>query len=371
MTESPEPPSPPVRFKNLPLAEAAEAIVATGEPAFRAKQVIKWVYQKRVDTFDGMKNVAKETQRKLAGLFSLEKLPVAAMIPSPQGDAVKFGFALRDSPYSVESVLLIDGDRRTACLSSQLGCALGCTFCETGSLGLIRNLTQEEIVGQLIGIDDYCAAKGDRLVTNVVFMGMGEALSNFATFRSTLAIIMDGEGFAIGGRRITVSTAGVIPSIERLMREELNIGLAISLNGWSNERRSAVMPINKKYPIETLTAVAQRYFRKTGRRVTFEYVVIPGETDTEEAAQSLKKMLGVLTCKINLIPLNPTGTAAVSPTPSAMTRFAARLEALGLAATVRISRGRDIGGACGQLTARMHARGKAASGRPPEGVSSP
>ena len=137
------------------------------------------------------------------------------------------------------------------------------------------------------------------------------------------------------------------------MREELNIGLAISLNGWSNERRSAVMPINKKYPIETLTAVAQRYFRKTGRRVTFEYVVIPGETDTEEAAQSLKKMLGLLTCKMNLIPLNPTRTAAVSPTRSAMLRFPHGWKRWALQRLVRISRGRDIDGACGQLTARM------------------
>ncbi len=154
-----ETPLSPIRFKNLPLAEIAEMIRSAGEPDFRTRQVIKWVYQKRVDGFDAMDNVSKATRRKLAGMFTLEKLGVAAVVPSPRNDAVKFGFVLSDIPYIIESVLLIDGDRRTACLSSQLGCALGCTFCATGRLGLIRNLTQEEIIGQLIGINDYCAAK--------------------------------------------------------------------------------------------------------------------------------------------------------------------------------------------------------------------
>jgi len=351
----------PVRFKNLPLEQAAHLIVTAGEPAFRAKQVIKWVYQKRVDNFEGMKNISGVTREKLARLFAIDKLEVAVVHPSPRGDAVKFGFGLRDGSYIIESVLLLDGDRRTACLSSQLGCALGCTFCETGKLGLVRNLTQEEIIGQLIGIDDYCAAAGERPVTNIVFMGMGEALSNFEAFRASLAIIMHEECFNIGGRRITVSTAGVIPSIERLMREDLNIGLAISLNAYSNERRSAVMPINKKYPIEALTAIAARYFRSTGRRVTFEYIVIPGETDTDEAAQSLRRLLGSLTCKINLIPLNPTDGAAVPPSHAEMVRFAEALHRLGLLATVRTSRGRDIGGACGQLTAHEYTRAHAAT----------
>jgi len=344
----------PIRLKNMSPGELAEQIRSTGEPAFRANQVIKWVYQKRVDSFEEMKNVSKATRRMLAGKFTIEKLPVAAVLPSPRGDAVKFGFALRGDPYIIESVLLFDGDRHTACLSSQLGCSLGCTFCETGNLGFIRNLTQEEIIGQLIGINDYCGKMGERLVTNIVFMGMGEALSNFEAFRASLAVIMNEECFNIGGRRITVSTAGVIPSIERLMREDLAIGLAISLNGYSNEGRSAVMPINKKYPIETLTAIAARYFKKTGRRVTFEYIVIQGETDTPEAAQSLLKLIGSLPCKINLIPLNPPPGKPGTPSQEELIRFLERLHGLGLAATIRAGRGRDIGGACGQLTARKY-----------------
>ena len=154
----PENKSPLIRLKNLLLEKVQETIIETGEPAFRAKQVIKWVYQKRVDSFDAMNNISKVTRQKLANSFTIEKLKIETINESQNNDAVKFGFQLRDSLYMVESVLLIDSDRRTACLSSQLGCGLGCTFCETGRLGLIRNLTQEEIVGQIIGINDYLAA---------------------------------------------------------------------------------------------------------------------------------------------------------------------------------------------------------------------
>jgi 23S rRNA (adenine2503-C2)-methyltransferase len=342
-----------IRLKNLPLEKVREAVTGAGEPAFRARQVIKWIYQKRVDSFDAMNNISKATRQKLARQFTIEKLKTAAVLVSKNNDAVKFGFALINTPYLVESVLLIDGDRRTACLSSQLGCGLGCTFCETGRLGFIRNLTQEEIVGQLIGVNDYLAEHSDKLVTNIVFMGMGEALSNFDNFRSSLAIIMDNDCFNIGGRRITVSTAGVVPSIERLMAENLNVGLAISLNTFSNGQRSSIMPINKKYPIESLVEIARRYFEKTGRRVTFEYVVVVGENDTPEAARALKKLLCAVTCKINLIPLNPTsGSVAAPPSQRRLVEFADQLHVFGLAATVRTSRGSDIHGACGQLTAR-------------------
>jgi 23S rRNA (adenine2503-C2)-methyltransferase len=344
--------TPLVRIKNLPLPDLRQAIMGLGEPKFRAQQIIKWIYQKRVGSFAEMKNVAKETREKLSRTFCLEKLIPVKTIVSPHKDAVKFAFKLVESEYCAESVLLIDGERRTACLSSQLGCGLGCTFCETGRLGFIRNLTQEEIIGQLIGINDHCASSNDKLVTNIVFMGMGEALSNFGNFRSSLDIIMDEECFLIGARRITVSTAGVVPSIDRLIAENLTIGLAVSLNHYSNELRSTIMPINKKYPIEAIVEAADRYTKATGRRVTFEYVVIPGETDTPEAATALKKLLGHGSAKINLIPLNPvTGSKKIVPVKDDAVRFSERLHALGLAATVRASRGRDISGACGQLTA--------------------
>ena len=345
--------NPLIRLKNLPLEKVREAIIAAGEPAFRAKQVIKWVFQKRVGSFDAMNNIAKTTRQKLAERFTVEKLKTAAVLVSKNNDAVKFGFTLVGSPYLVESVLLIDSDRRTACLSSQLGCGLGCTFCETGRLGLIRNLTQEEIIGQVIGINDWLAEHKDKLVTTIVFMGMGEALSNFDNFRSSVAVIMDRDCFTIGGRRITVSTAGVVPSVERLMKEDLNVGLAISLNAFSDRQRNAIMPINKKYPIESLVEIAKRYFKKTGRMVTFEYVVVEGENDTPEAAAALKKLLGGVTCKLNLIPVNPvSGESRVPPSRNRLMEFADRLFKAGLTATIRTSRGQDICGACGQLTAK-------------------
>lgn len=339
-----------IPLKKISLACLEEEIIKIGEKKFRASQIKKWVYQKRVNSFEEMNNTPKDLKEKMAKKYSLQKLVPVTIKESVQGDAVKFGFKLYDSPHVVESVLLIDDNRRTACLSSQLGCALGCVFCETAKMGFIRNLTQDEIIGQLIGINDYLYKKDDKLVTNIVFMGMGEALSNFQNFRTTLDIIMNEECFNIGGRRITVSTAGVIPSIEKLIAENLNIGLAISLNAYSDEQRSKLMPINSKYPIKSLIEIAKKYFEKTGRRVTFEYVLIAGETDSDTAADELRKLLGGFPCKINVIPINPGRKNKITPPDeSLLMKFTNKLHQRGLAATLRKSRGQDIWGACGQL----------------------
>ena len=327
-----------------------EEMAKLGEPAYRAVQLLKWIYQKRVDSFDLMTTMSKAFRAKLAAVFAIDKMPCRTTLVSRRGDAVKFGFGCIASPHYIESVLLYDRQRRTACLSSQIGCGLGCVFCVTGKTGLIRNLTQEEIIGQLIGINDYLAAHNDKPVTNIVFMGMGEALANFRNLRSSLEIIMHSDAFNIGGRRITISTAGVVPSIEQLMAENLNVGLAISLNAWSDRERDRLMPVNKTYPIATLIEIAKRYFEKTGRRVTFEYVLIAGSTDTDEAIRTLVRLLGNFPCKVNLIPVNPSGTETLQPpSEQRMLRFADELHSGGIAATVRKSRGRDISGACGQL----------------------
>jgi 23S rRNA (adenine2503-C2)-methyltransferase len=342
----------PILFslKNLPLAQLGERIHLCGEPQFRRSQLMKWTYQKRLDSFDSMNNLPKKSKSLFSERFSLAKLDLAYHLASKHKDAVKFGFKTADKRGIIESVLLIDGDRRTACLSSQLGCALGCVFCETGRMGFIRNLTQEEILGQLIGINDFSAGKNDKLVTNIVFMGMGEALLNFDAFLSSLRIIMHEDAFFIGARRITVSTAGVIPAIERLMEQDLTIGLAISLNAFDNKHRDRVMPVNIKYPMESLVRIAQRYERKTGRPVTFEYVCDEGENDTPEAVQSLADLLRGVKCKINVIPINPAGDfSAHTPSVKRLQGFADALTSAGLNATVRKSRGRDISGACGQL----------------------
>ncbi|NLL12694.1 MAG: 23S rRNA (adenine(2503)-C(2))-methyltransferase RlmN [Fibrobacter sp.] len=342
-----------IRFKNLKISSVADVIEKMGEKKFRATQIMKWVYQKRVDSFELMNNMPKVLRQKLSEKFSLKKMELVSTMESRSRDAVKFGFLLHESSHIVESVLLIDRNRRTACLSSQLGCGLGCVFCETGKMGLIRNLAQDEIIGQLIGINDFLEKRGDKSVTNIVFMGMGEALSNFENFRSALDIIMNEDCFNIGGRRITVSTAGVIPSIERLMNEDLNIGLAISLNAFSDKQRSQIMPVNNKYPIARLIEIAKRYFDKTGRRVTFEYVLIEGETDTDEAVNALSNLLGGFPCKINVIPVNPGKSSGFkSPAEGRLETFANKLHQRGLSATLRKSRGKDIYGACGQLSSR-------------------
>ncbi|MDD5676063.1 MAG: 23S rRNA (adenine(2503)-C(2))-methyltransferase RlmN, partial [Chitinivibrionales bacterium] len=227
----------------------------------------------------------------------------------------------------------------------------GCIYCQTGALGFSRNLTQAEILGQLIALNDYLSGKKDKCITNIVFMGMGEALSNFDALMPAIGVIMADDGFQIGGRKITISTAGVVPNIKRLMQQDLNVGLAISLNAFNNEQRSRLMPINRRYPIEELVAVAAEYFKKTGRRVTFEYVCIANVNDTDEAAAALIKILGPCTCKINLIGLNPTNATTPYKAPAAkrLETFAELLRKGGLAVTIRAGRGRDIAGACGQL----------------------
>jgi 23S rRNA (adenine2503-C2)-methyltransferase len=337
-------------LKDLSPSSLAEAMVSLGQPAFRARQVTKWLYQKRVDSFDAMANVSKEARRLFTEKFTVEKLPMVAMLASEEGDAVKFGFGVADSEYLVESVLLVEGDRRTACLSSQLGCSLGCVFCQTGAMGFVRNLTQAEILGQLVGINDFQASRNDKLVTNIVFMGMGEALSNFDNFLSSLQIINSEDAFTVGSRRITVSTAGVIPSIRRLMQQDLPIGLAISLNAHDNAMRSRIMPVNRTYPIEDLVKIAGEYFDKTGRPVTFEYVLIEGENDGPEAISALAALLGKIVCKVNVISLNPAGSeTARGPGQEKVERFVQSLFDKGLNATIRRSKGRDICGACGQL----------------------
>ncbi len=338
---------------NLTLKQLQQELRDLGEPGFRFKQILSWIYQKRVDSFDGMRNISKELRQKLAETVTIEKLPIRYQLESKTKDAVKFGFAAGAEEDIIESVLIYGSKGRSLCISSQLGCALGCVFCETGKMGFIRNLTLHEITGQLIAANDYLATRSEKPVTNIIFMGMGEALTNFKTFLSSLEIIMHPECFGIGGRKVTVSTAGVIPSIEKLMAESLNINLAISLNACSNEKRSAVMPVNKKYPIEVLVKAAREYYRQTGSMVTFEYVLIHEENDTDEAAQELKKLFRNVPCKVNLIPLNPyTEGTLKAPSDVQLNRFAKQLADGGLQVTVRKSRGRDISGACGQLSGK-------------------
>ncbi len=345
---SPEPTAKQRNFRDLSLAALRDAVKDIEEPSYRTGQLLKWTYCKRAAAFDTMRNIPKRLRGRLASSFTLAKLPVSRVIQSEAGDAVKFGFPAPGG--CIESVLLYDGRRRTACLSSQLGCALGCVFCETGRMGFIRNLDLAEITGQMVALNDYLERRSDKMVTNVVFMGMGEALFNFERFTETVELLTHGDAFNLARRRITVSTAGVVPSINRLAEQGPHVGLAISLNTYCDSLRNEIMPVNRRYPIQSVTAAAGEYARKTGLTVTYEYVVVAGENDTPRAARALRSLLDPSLCKINLIPLNPTSSATGNrPSDRAMESFGRRLRDMGMTVTHRRSRGSDIAGACGQL----------------------
>jgi len=338
---------------NLSFEGIKKFLSNAGQPAFRFQQLIYWIYKKRVDSFDAMHNIPKEFRSCLKDNFLLNKLNPLSILESKNNDAVKFGFDTEDSKLIIESVLLIDGKRRSLCVSTQLGCGLGCIFCETGKIGFIRNCTLHEITGQIIAANDYLESHADKSVTNIIFMGMGEALSNFETLMDALKIIMDEKGFGLGGRRITVSTAGIIPSIQRLSKQNLSIKLAISLNAYNNEKRNEIMPVNRKYPLEELIKTAQNYSKIVNQIVTFEYVVIKGENDTNEAVTALVRLLKGVSCKLNLIPLNPNTDNTLSiPDNTDLDKFAKKLSEKGLTVTIRKSRGQDISGACGQLAGK-------------------
>mgnify|MGYP002749826306 CR=1 FL=1 len=335
---------------NISLDNLRKLLQEKGQPKFRYEQILRWVYQKRIDSFNEMKNLPKSLRDEFSHLFLISKLTIKALQESSDGSAVKFAFKTESDSYIIESVLLYDGKRRSLCISSQLGCGLGCTFCESAKIGFIRNLEQYEILGQIIAANDFLAERSDKLVTNLVFMGMGEALSNYSNFISSLNIMMDNSCFGIGGRKIAVSTAGVIPSLEKFLAEKINVNIAISLNSFSNEKRSKIMPVNKRYPIEDLVAFAVSYYKTARRMVTFEYVVIEQENDTLEAADTLMSILKKVPCKINLIPLNDSKNCEVKgPLENRLNNFASMLIERGLTVVVRKSRGRDIRGACGQL----------------------
>lgn len=324
-----------------------------GEPPYRARQVLLWAWRKRAGSFDQMTTIGKAVRARLAGMFALDKMAVEERRVSSAGDAVKLGLRLHESDHLAECVLLTDRQRRTACLSTQLGCAMGCAYCATGAMGFVRDLTQAEVLGQLVALSDHLAGAGDKEVTHVVFMGMGEALLNYDVFAASCRVISADWGFALGPARITVSTAGVVPAIDRLAAEGPAVNLAISLNAYDDAHRSRIMPINRRYPIAEVVAAGKRFATATGRGLTFEYVVVHGENDTPQAMSALVRLLAGVPCKVNCIPLNPTSTGTGSaPDYDGVLAFTAELHRRGITATARRSRGLDIDGACGQLAGR-------------------
>ena len=339
-----------VDLKGLLPGELREFVMQMGQEAYRANQLLSWIYDKGVANLDEMTNLSRNFREELKQVAWVSKLQEVMCRESGTGQASKFLFQL-PSGERIESVLIVEGKRRTACLSSQVGCALDCSFCATGRMGFVRNLSAAQIVDQLLQVDRVLQQRGER-VTNVVMMGMGEPLLNYKNLVQAIHLIAMEAGPGIGGRRITVSTAGYLPGIRKLAREELNIGLAISLNATTDELRERLMPINRKYKIADLLDAAREFYELRGRRVTFEYVLMAGVTDADEDALQLAALSRELPCKINLIPYNELGpdTSYRRPSQGRLGRFVDLLEAhTTVAVTVRESRGRDIDAACGQL----------------------
>lgn len=328
----------------------ADLFADWGEPRFRAKQLWSWLYEKRVDSFDSMTNLPAGLRARLAAEATLGSLALEAEETSYDG-TVKRLYRLHDGQL-IESVLMeYDDERRTACISSQAGCAMGCVFCATGQMGFARHLSAAEIFEQALFFARDLEAKGERL-SNVVLMGMGEPFHNYENVMESVRRLMRDLG--IGARHITVSTVGLVPMIKRFADEGLQVKLAVSLHAATDAEREALLPVNKRYPLADLIAACREYVEQSGRRMSFEWTLIQGENDTPEQAHALGRLLKGVHCHVNLIPLNPT--TGYHGGPSAQGRidtFIAILGDYGIPATVRIRRGIDINAGCGQLKSKV------------------
>lgn len=334
----------------LTQTELAELLAGWGEPKFRTKQIWGWLYDHPAADFEAMANLPKSLRDRLKAETTLGTLEIAAERSSKDG-TVKRLYRLPDGQL-IESVLMpYDDDRRTACISTQAGCAMGCVFCATGQMGFARHLSAAEIFEQAARYAALLHAEGERL-SNVVLMGMGEPFHNYDETLIAIRRLINDLG--IGARHITVSTVGLVPQIRRFAEEGLQVKLAISLHAATDAERGALLPINKRWPLDELLDACREYVEKTGRRVTFEWALIRGENDTVEQAKALGKLLQGLLCHVNLIPLNPTGGYDGAPSnPDAVREFIATLERFNVSATVRVRRGIDIDAGCGQLKAAV------------------
>lgn len=332
--------------------ELTRLIEGWGEPKFRVKQIREWLYDKRAESIEAMTNLPKTLRDKLMAETQLGALELETEQESHDG-TIKRLYRLPDGQL-IESVLMAyDDDRRTACISTQAGCAMGCVFCATGQMGFARHLTAAEIFEQAMAFarDLEHRPEHERL-SNVVFMGMGEPFHNYDESIKAARRLMDELG--IGARHITISTVGLVPQIRKFADEGLQIKLAISLHAADDAERSALLPINKRWPLDEVIDACRYYVEKTSRRVTFEWAAIAGKNDTPEQAHKLGALLKGLLCHVNIIPLNPTGGYAGRPSASpALQRFIEILAEYGVSATVRVRRGIDIDAGCGQLKSKV------------------
>jgi 23S rRNA (adenine2503-C2)-methyltransferase len=342
----------------LTLEELEAAVRERGEPPYRGRQLAGWIYAKPAMTFAAMTDLPHGLREQLAATATLGRLRTLARADASNDATTKLLLGLRDGA-TVESVLMrYEDGRRTACVSTQVGCGMGCTFCATGLAGLVRNLDAGEIVEQVLALERETAER----MTNVVFMGMGEPLANYDATLKAVRLLNAPWARGLGMRHMTISTVGLVPQIRRLAAERLQITLAISLHAPTDTLRNELVPINRRWPIAELLEASRAYAQETGRRVTFEYVLMAGVNDLAEHARSLGALLAAWGAHVNVIPWNPVyGTAYRRPTTDAVHRFVGIVRAAGVPVTIRLDRGVDIDAACGQLR-RTHAEHANAEG---------
>ncbi len=340
----------PASLYDLSINGVVERFAEWGEPAYRGTQLYGWAYKRLACGYDEMTDLPAALRARLAAALPLVTLTTEQSVETDDGQTVKTLYRTFDGQF-VEAVLMFYSDRVTVCVSCQVGCAVGCVFCATGLGGLSRNLGPGEIVAQVVAAARTARQRG-RELSNVVMMGMGEPFHNYAATMAFVGIVNDPKGLNLGARRITISTSGVVPRIDALAEEPYQVNLAVSLHAPTDELRSALMPINRRYPIAELLAACRRYGERTGRRVSFEYALMAGDNDGEDVALALGGLLrhsGVL-CHVNLIPLNPVADLRYErPKADSIERFADILRSTGIPTTIRYSRGVGIAAACGQL----------------------
>lgn len=355
-----------VNLFGLDRAAMAEFFKAHGESAFRAKQIMQWMYGRGVTDFAAMTDLSKKLRERLPQIAEIRP-PARIREQASEDGTRKWLLAVTEDmnpDNAIEAVYIPEADRATLCISSQIGCALDCSFCATGTQGLNRNLTTAEIIGQVWMAEHDLRArgelKGERAITNIVFMGMGEPLANYRAVVPAINILLDDFGFGLSKRRVTVSTSGLVPFMDRL-HDEVDVALALSLHAPNDELRNELVPINRKYPLKELMAACDRYVEGKERRahIIYEYVLLSGVNDQLKHARELVSLLGNRPAKVNLIPFNPfPGSGYERPDEQSIRDFQDALHNRGLRTTVRRPRGDDIDAACGQLVGRVRSKQK-------------
>ncbi len=339
-------------LKSMTLAEMQEAFAALGEPKFRAKQVFTWLHR-GASRFDEMTNLSKPLREKLDGLYFITAPRVARKQVSKLDGTIKYLWQLGDG-NCVESVVMQYHHGNTVCISSEVGCPMGCKFCASTLGGLVRRLTPAELLDQVL----FSQLDSGLTISNIVLMGIGEPLDNFDAVMRFLELVNSPEGLNIGMRHISLSTCGLVDKIELLAERNLQLTLSVSLHSPDNESRSKIMPVNKRWPVEQLLAACRAYFEKTGRRVSFEYTMIDGVSDAPEQAELLAKKLHGMQAHVNMIPLNNVEESGLRcSSHAAIERFQKILESHGVTATVRRTLGSDIDASCGQLRRKFERKG--------------